>query len=113
MCVHTVAQAKHGIVKYSLFLCWRMRTSLLLLPTLQGKMKHDHFLCRTENLFSGAVRVGEVLGVRCLERRGEMSYTLFVLYGQFYKVLHFPVFFLLIFLHASLHSVERENVATV
>lgn len=24
-----------------------------------------------------------------------MSHTLFVLYGQFYKVLHFPVFFLL------------------
>lgn len=115
MCVHTLAQAKLGIVKYSLFLCWRMRTSLLSLPNLQGKMKHDHFLCRTENLFSGAMRVDEVLGVRRLERRGRCPIHYLFCMDSFTKSYIFLCFFFssVAFLHASLHSVERENVATV
>lgn len=51
-----------------------------------GQMKCDRFLCRTQNLVLGAMP-GE---------KGEMSHTLFVLYGQVYKVVLFPVLFLLV-----------------
>lgn len=55
-------------------------------------MKHDYALCRIENLFVGAVLVDELLGVRGLERKERCPICFLILYGQFYKVLNFPVF---------------------
>ena len=79
-----------------------------------GQMKHDHFLCRTENLFLGAMLVDELLGARGLERRGRCPILYLFCMDSFTKSYILLCFFFspAAFLHAFLHS-ERGNVATV
>lgn len=77
-------------------------------------MKRDYALHRIENLFVGAAcrwaAWGEGFG-----KKGEISHAFFVLYGQFYKVLNFPVFCSshLLFLCTLLSTQLKQEVAAV
>lgn len=78
-------------------------------------MKCGHFLCGTENLVLGAMLVDKLLGVRGLEKRGRCLILYLFCMDSFINSYIFLCFFFspAAFLHASLHSAERGDVAIV
>ena len=119
MCLHTgSSQAWHS--KIQLVSLMEAENYFTVTSHFAGQMERDHFLCKTENLFLGAVLVDELRGVRSLETRGRCPVLYWFCMDSFTKCFFFfnKVFLCFFFsaaafLHASLCSAERGNVATV